>query len=50
MGNDFYMNIYDNTTGKVWREEFANWEIFYTRYCELQHSKKLWVLSHSPLN
>lgn len=50
MGNDFYMNIYDKTTGKAWREEFENWKDFYKRYCKLQHSKKLWVLSHSPLN
>lgn len=46
----FYMNVYDNTTGKAWREEFGQWDIFYKRYCKLKYSKKLWVLSHSKLD
>lgn len=46
----FYMNIYDNTTGKAWREEFEQWDIFYKRYRKLKYSKKLWVLSHSKLD
>lgn len=46
----FFMNVYDNTTGKVWREEFEQWDIFYKRYCKLKYSKKLWVLSHSKLD
>jgi hypothetical protein len=46
----FYMNIYDNTTGRVWREEFEKWEIFYKRYVKIKHSKKLFALSHSPLD
>lgn len=50
MENDFYMNIYDNTTGKAWREKFADWESFYKRYCKLKYSKKLMVLSHSNLD
>lgn len=48
--NNFYMNIYDNTTGRVWKEEFDTWTKFYKRYCKLKHSKKLWVLSHSKLD
>ena len=48
--NSFYMNIYDNTTGRVWKEEFDTWTKFYKRYCKLKNSKKLWVLSHSKLD
>ena len=48
--NNFYMNIYDNTTGRVWKEKFDTWTKFYKRYCKLKHSKKLWVLSHSNLD
>lgn len=46
----YYMNIYDNTTGKAWREEFEKWGDFYKRYNKLKYSKKLWVLSHSNLD
>ena len=35
----FYMNVYDNTTGKAWREEFEKWGDFYNRYCKLKYSK-----------
>ena len=46
----FYMNVYDKTTGKAWQEKFETWQSFYKRYCKLQHSKKLMVLSHSNLD
>ena len=48
--NNFYMNVYDRTTGNAWREEFENWKDFYKRYCKLKYSKKLMVLSHSNLD
>lgn len=48
--DNYYMNVYDKTTGKAWREEFDTWQNFYKRYCKLQHSKKLMVLSHSSLD
>lgn len=48
--DNFYMNVYDKTTGNAWREEFTSWASFYKRYCKLKHSKKLWVLSHSKLD
>ena len=50
MENNFYMNVYDKTTGNAWREEFENWKDFYKRYCKLKYSKKLMVLSHSNLD
>ena len=50
MENNFYMNIYDTSTGKIWREEFETWQNFYKRYCKLKYSKKLMVLSHSNLD
>ena len=43
----FYLNIYDNTTSKVWTEYFDTFNKMYKRYQKLKHSKKLWVLSHS---
>ena len=46
----FYLNIYDNSTGRAWQEVFEKWECFYKRYNKLRYSKKLFVLSHSPLN
>lgn len=48
--NDYFINIYDKTTGNAWREEFENWKDFYKRYCKLKYSKKLMVLSHSNLD
>ena len=48
--NNFYMNIYDNTTGMVWVEHFDTWSEFYKRYNKIKHSEKLWVLSHSKLD
>lgn len=48
--NDYFINIYDRTTGNAWREEFENWKDFYKRYCKLKYSKKLMVLSHSNLD
>ena len=50
MEDKYYLNIYDNTTGKAWREEFEKWENFYKRFVKIKHSKKLWVLSHSSLD
>ena len=46
----FYLNVYDNTTGKAWQEVFDNYESFYKRFVKIKHSKKLWTLSHSNLD
>lgn len=46
----YWLNIYDNTTGKIWKEEFTTWDQMYKRYTKLKHSKKLWILSHSSLD
>lgn len=46
----FYLNVYDNTTGNAWREEFEEYDKFYKRFIKIKHSKKLWALSHSSLD
>ena len=43
----FFLNIYDNTTGRIWTEHFDTFKSMYKRYIKLKYSKKLWVLSHS---
>ena len=50
MENKYYLNIYDNTTGKAWQEVFESHEKFYKRFVKIKHSKKLWALSHSNLD
>ena len=46
----YWLNIYDNTTGKIWKEEYNTWNEMHKRYTKLKYSKKLWVLSHSSLD
>ena len=46
----YYLNIYDNTTGKIWQEVFEKYDRFYKRFVKIKHSKKLWALSHSNLD
>lgn len=50
MEDKFYLNIYDNTTGKAWQEVFEKYSLFYKRFIKIKHSKKLWALSHSNLD
>ena len=50
MKDKYYLNIYDNTTGKAWQEVFESYEKFYKRFVKIKHSKKLWALSHSNLD
>lgn len=45
----FYINIYDNSTSKSWKEEFESYYLFRKRYTKLKYSKKLVVGSHSNL-
>jgi hypothetical protein len=45
----FYINIYDNTTNKMWREEFESYYLFKKRVNKLRYSKKLQVTSRSNL-
>lgn len=46
----FFIDVYDNTTGRMWREEFKTWKEFYKRFTKLKYSKKLWAISHSSLD
>ena len=45
----FYINIFDNTTNKAWREEFESYYLFKKRVNKLRYSKKLVVTSRSAL-
>lgn len=45
-----FINIYDKSTGKSWREEFDSYYFFRKRVIKLEHSKKLFVTSRSNLN
>lgn len=45
----YYMEIYDKSTGKFWREEFGSYYTFRKRCIKLKYSKKLVVTSRSLL-
>ena len=45
----FYINIFDNTTNKTWREEFESYYLLKKRVNKLRYSKKLQVTSRSNL-
>jgi hypothetical protein len=45
----FWINIFDNTTNKTWREEFESYYLFKKRVNKLRFSKKLQVTSRSNL-
>jgi hypothetical protein len=47
--NVFYINIYDNSTSKSWKEEFESYYLFKKRVNKLKYSKKLQVTSRSNL-
>lgn len=46
----YFIEIYDNSTGKNWREEFDSYYLFRKRYYRLKYSKKLFITSMSLLN
>lgn len=45
----YFINIYDKTTDKSWKEEFESYYFFRKRVTKLKYSKKLIVLSRSNL-
>ncbi len=45
----YFINIYDKTTDKSWKEEFDSYYFFRKRVIKLEHSKKLFVTSRSNL-
>ena len=47
--SNFYINIYDKTTNKSWKEEFDSYYFFRKRVTKLKYSKKLVVTSRSAL-
>ena len=47
--NNFYINIYDNSTSKSWTEEFESYYLFKKRVNKLRYSKKLHITSRSNL-
>lgn len=47
--SNFYINIYDKTTNKNWKEEFESYYFFRKRITKLKYSKKLVVTSRSAL-
>jgi len=44
-----FINIYDNSTGKLWKEEFDSYYLFRKRVIKLGYSKKLMITSRSNL-
>lgn len=47
--NNYFINIYDKSTGKSWQEEFDSYYFFRKRVTKLKYSKKLVVTSRSAL-
>lgn len=45
----YYINIYDKTTGKSWKEDFSSYYFFEKRVKKLKYSKKLVITSRSLL-
>lgn len=45
----YFINIYDKSTNKNWREEFDSYYLFRKRVTKLKYSKKLVVTSRSAL-
>ena len=43
----YFINIYDKTTDKSWKEEFDSEYLFRKRLAKLKYSKKLVVTSKS---
>ena len=47
--NNYFINIFDTTTNKSWKEEFDSYYFFRKRVTKLKYSKKLVVTSRSAL-
>ena len=47
--NNYFINIFDTTTNKKWREEFDSYYFFRKRLTKLKYSKKLVVTSKSNI-
>ena len=45
----YFINLYDKSTGKSWKEEFDSYYLFRKRVTKLKYSKKLLVTSRSAL-
>ena len=45
----YFINIFDTTTNKTWREEFESYYFFRKRVTKLKYSQKLVVTSKSVL-
>ena len=45
----YYIEIYDKSTGKSWKEEFGSYFTFRKRVVKLKYSKKLVITSRSNL-
>lgn len=45
----YFINIFDKTTNKNWKEEFDSYYFFRKRVIKLKYSKKLVVTSRSAL-
>lgn len=45
----YFINVYDKTTNKNWKEEFESYYFFRKRIMKLKYSKKLVVTSRSSL-
>lgn len=45
----YFINTYDKTTNKSWKEEFESYYFFRKRVTKLKHSKKLIITSRSSL-
>ena len=45
----YFLKIYDNSTEKIWEEQFYSYYLFSKRVTKLKHSKKLIIVSRSGL-
>ena len=45
----YFINIYDKTTGKSWKEEYESYYEFKKRINKLKYSNKLIITSQSNL-
>ena len=45
----YFINIYDKSRGKSWKEEFDSYYFFRKRVTKLKYSKKLVITSRSAL-
>ena len=43
----YFINIYDKSTNKSWKEEFDSYYLFRKRVIKLNYSKKLFITSRS---